>query len=88
MKRIAVRIDSRNRVCLTKVSKKLASAFYIYEEQGRIILEPIIEVPAREAWLFAPENKEILAKVKKGLKQKGIISRGSFASYAKKKSEK
>jgi hypothetical protein len=84
MKKVHVKIDSRNRICLTKVSRNLAKYFYAYERQGNIVLEPVIEVPAEEAWLFAPENKEILKRVKEGLKQKGTISRGSFAKYVKK----
>lgn len=90
MKRVSVKVDSRNRVSLTKVSKNIASSFYAYEEEnGRIILEPIMEIPAREAWLFKPENKDILDKIKRGLKQKTTgVSRGSFAQHAKKKSAK
>lgn len=80
MKRVSVKVDSRNRISLTKVSKKLATSFYAYEEEdGRIILEPITEVPAHEAWLFRPENKELLEKLKRGLKQKSPgINRGSL----------
>ena len=88
MKKVSVRVDSRNRISLTKISKKLASAFYAYEEKGKIILEPIVEVPAAEAWIFEPQNKEILEKVKRGLKQKATISRGSFAHHVKKRNIK
>ncbi|MGE0009485.1 MAG: hypothetical protein AB7F19_03000 [Candidatus Babeliales bacterium] len=34
-----------------------------------------------QTWLFAPENKELLAQVKEGLQQKGTIDRGSFSEY-------
>lgn len=90
MKKISIKVDSRNRVSLTKVSKHLASSFYAYEEDnGRIILEPIVEIPAHEAWLFKPENKKILEKVKRGLKQKTPgVSRGSFAHHTKKSKPK
>jgi hypothetical protein len=89
MKKVSVKVDSRNRISLTKVSKKIASSFYAHEEKdGRIILEPIVEVPAREAWLFKPENKEILEKIKRGLKQKTPgVSRGSFAHHVTKRSK-
>jgi hypothetical protein len=83
MKRIQVQVDSRNRICLTKVSKHLPAKFSVYEKNGKIILEPVIEVPASEAWLFEPENKKILAEIKKGLNQKGTINRGSFKKYLK-----
>ena len=53
----------------------------IYKENDRIILEPMVEIPAREVWLY--ENKVALEKVKKGLSQKGTIKRGSFSKYAK-----
>jgi hypothetical protein len=84
MKKIHIRVDERNRVCLTKIAKDLPASFHAYELNGKIILEPLIEVPMEEAWLFAPENKEILASVKEGLRQKATIKRGSFAKYAKK----
>jgi len=83
MKKTTVKVDSRNRICLTKLSKKLPSSFSAYIEKGRIILEPLVEVPVEEAWLFAPENKKILERVKRGLKQKGTIDRGSFSKYLK-----
>jgi hypothetical protein len=50
-------------------------------EGSRIVLEPLMEVPVEEAWLF--ENKEALKKVLTGLSQKGARKRGSFSKYAK-----
>lgn len=84
MKKIQVNVDDRNRICLTKISKDLPHSFYAYKSDGKIILEPLIQVPADEAWLFEPQNKEILKSVKEGLKQKGTIDRGSFSKYLKK----
>lgn len=83
MKKVQVKVDSKNRISLSRVTKKLPSSFYAYESAGKIILEPLIEVPAEEAWLFDPENKEILEAIKEGLRQKGTIKRGSFAKYLK-----
>ncbi len=83
MKKISLQIDSRNRICLTKISKNLSSRFFAYEEDGKIILEPIAEIPAHEAWLFKPENRKILDEVKKGLHQKGTIKRDSFKKHLK-----
>lgn len=40
----------------------------------------MIEIPAREAWLY--QNETALNKVKGGLTEKGTINRGSFAEYA------
>jgi len=84
MKKKYVRVDSRNRVSLTKISRNLPSSFYAYEFEGKIILEPLAEVPMEEAWIFEPKNRAILEEVKEGLKQKGTVKRGSFAKYAKK----
>lgn len=75
MKKILVKADARNRVCLTKVLEDNGSTFYAYKKNGKIILEPIIEVPADEAWLFLPENKALLQKVQEGLQQVGTIKR-------------
>ncbi len=81
MKKQIVRLDSRNRVCLTKVKKNLSELYYVYMVDDKIVLDPIREIPKNEQWLFRPENKEILEKVKEGLKQKGTIDRGSFSEY-------
>ncbi len=35
-----------------------------------IILEPVMEVPLEEMWLFDPKNKAIVSELKKALKQK------------------
>lgn len=83
MRKIRLQLDSRNRVCLTKVSKHLPALFSAYEKDGKIVLEPLVEIPAREAWLFKPENKKILKEVTKGLQQKGTIKRGSFKKHLK-----
>lgn len=83
MKKTRVKVDSRNRICLTKVAKKLATSYSAYIENNKIVLEPLIEIPAQEAWLFDPENKAILKKIEKALKQEKRIDRGSFAKYAK-----
>jgi len=83
MKKIHVRVDSRSRISLTKVSKNLPSSFYAYESNGKIILEPLAEIPMEEVWIFEPKNKHILEEVKEGLAQKGTIKR-SFAKTSKK----
>jgi bifunctional DNA-binding transcriptional regulator/antitoxin component of YhaV-PrlF toxin-antitoxin module len=68
---IYVKVDSRNRVTIPKeIAKGLSHLYKIYEKKGRIILEPISEIPERERWLFEPKNKAILEELKKALKQK------------------
>jgi hypothetical protein len=66
------------RISLTKLlpAGKISSV-KAYKEEDRIILEPMVEIPAREVWLY--ENKA----AKKGLSQKGTIKRRSFAKYSK-----
>ncbi len=86
MKNVYLAVDSRNRICLTKLSKQLPARFLAYLKDGKIILEPLVEIPQDEAWLFEPKNKKILAQVKKGLSQiktKKLVSHGSFAKYRK-----
>jgi hypothetical protein len=82
MEMIKLTVDSRKRISLTKLlpTGKISSV-KAYKEEDKIILEPMVEIPAREVWLF--ENKSGLEKVRKGLSQKGTIKRGSFAKYAK-----
>ena len=82
MEAIKLTVDSRKRISLTKLLPEgKISSVRAYKEEERIILEPMVEIPAREVWLY--ENKAALKKVKTGLSQKGTIKRGSFAKYAK-----
>ena len=49
------------------------------DEQGRLVLEPFVEIPERERWLY--NNPEALAAVKQGIadSEAGRVSyRGSF----------
>jgi hypothetical protein len=78
MKHLYLRVDSRGRIPLKKLSKnELPQLMRAHIEGEKIILEPINEellnIPAEERWLFAPENKAILAKLKKSLKQEATI---------------
>lgn len=70
-----VKIDSRNRITIPKgILKDLAHIYKIYEKGGNIILEPVMEVPQEERWLFDPQNKEIVQELKRALKQKADIT--------------
>jgi len=82
METIKLTVDSKKRISLTKLlpSVKISSV-RAYKENEKIILEPMVEIPAHEAWLY--ENEAALKKVKTGLSQKGTIKRGSFAKHAK-----
>jgi len=82
METIKLTVDSRKRISLTKLLPgKKVSSVRAYKENDRIILEPMVEIPAREVWLY--ENKAALEKVKKGLSQRGTVKRGSFGKYSK-----
>jgi len=66
-----VKVDSRNRVTIPKdLAKDISNLYKIYEKGGRIILEPIVEVPLEEMWMFDPKNKAIVDELKRALKQK------------------
>jgi hypothetical protein len=79
---ISLTIDSKKRVSLTKLLPPgNIRSVQAYRKGHRIVLEPMMEVPVEEAWLF--ENRDSLKKVLTGLSQKGSVKRGSFAKYAK-----
>lgn len=70
-KETVVKVDSRNRITIPKdITKSLSHLYKIYEKSGNIILEPIIEIPKEELWLFDPKNKAIIDELKQALKQK------------------
>ncbi len=78
MNTIRLPVDSRNRISLTKLfSKRKVRSLIAYWKNNKIILEPMVEIPAQEAWLF--ENETALNKVKRGLSQRGTIKRKSFS---------
>lgn len=83
MKTVTLSVDSRKRICLTKIlGEENISSVRVYRDGGKIILEPMVEVPVSEVWLY--KNKKALKRVNKGLTQRGAIKRSSFSKYAKK----
>jgi hypothetical protein len=60
-------------------------AYAIYRNSlGQIVLDPVVTIPASEAWIF--KNKKALASVKRGLedsKAGRTQNLGSFAAHAK-----
>jgi hypothetical protein len=77
-----VQPDSRGRISLgTEVKSKTYRV--LANDLGQILLEPVVAVPEREAWLF--QNPEALSAVRQGLQEsaEGLgTSLGSFAEYA------
>ena len=60
------KVDSKNRVALGKVLGLSVSSYRIYRNRvGQIILDPLVTVPAYEAWLF--KNKAAMKRVQAGL---------------------
>ena len=57
--------DAKGRIALGSLAKGISSFHISRDPDGRIILEPYVEIPARESWLF--ENKIALAQVRQGL---------------------
>ncbi len=79
---ISLTVDSKKRISLTKLLPPgNIRSVRAYTDGLRIVLEPMMEVPVDEAWLF--KNRDSLKKVLTGLSQKGSVKRGSFAKYAK-----
>jgi len=73
--------DAKGRVVL---GPKYANKLFRVSEQpdGNLLLEPVVTVHEREAWLF--QNPEALAMVMKGIaesKSGNTVYRGSFAQY-------
>jgi hypothetical protein len=76
--------DSKGRVTLGKFAKGVSSFRITVDSEGRVLLEPFVEIPAREQWLF--NNREALKSVRKGLRESAegkTESLGSFAKYLK-----
>lgn len=78
-----VRPDSRKRVALGRALDDLGDAsFNVYkDDQGRIILEPHVSIPASEAWLF--RNEKALDSVRRGLEEAAGGKAKSIRSFAK-----
>lgn len=77
-----VRPDSKGRITLGAYAKGVSSYRIHQQEDGRLLLEPYKEIPAREAWLF--ENGAALTKVRKGLKEAAagkVSRRGDFSKF-------
>ncbi len=78
-----VKVDSRNRITIPKkIFQDMPHLYEIYEKDGKIILEPVQEVPKEERWLFDPKNKTIVDELKAALKEKAHI-RIDLSSFEK-----
>ena len=85
---VNVRPDAKGRITLGKLAEGVSSFRVSERPGGGLLLEPMVEIPAREKWLLA--NRPALESVKRGLSQAGkgqAKSRGSFAKYVDAKDE-
>ena len=80
--------DSKNRVVLTPglSNGEHIDGFYVFlNDTGEIKLEPVVKIPAKEAWLY--KNPEALASLDRGIKDAlaGRVGPLSRARLKKKK---
>jgi len=86
--RRTVRPDSKGRITLGNLAAGVSSFKAYRDTQGRIILEPQVEVPAVEAWLW--QNPAAMKSVQQGLRDSAegkLVERGSFAFHTLEKEE-
>jgi hypothetical protein len=79
-----LRPDSKGRITLGKLAEGVSSYRARRKADGKIVLEPFIEIPAEERWLY--EDREALKRVRRGLadsKAGRVVSKGSFKRYDK-----
>jgi hypothetical protein len=75
----SLRPDSKGRIALGALAKGVSSFRVHKEENGRVGLEPFVEIPEGERWLY--KNPEAMAMLKQRLKEYGegnIVSIDSF----------
>jgi hypothetical protein len=68
-------VDDRNRLTLGELLKGSKRVRLYRNDRGEVLLQPVIEIPASDLWLF--QDKEAFEHVKKGLQDasEGRISR-------------
>lgn len=83
-----IRPDSKGRITLGTFAKGVSSFSVHVDKSHRIILEPLVEIPAREKWLF--ENKFALNQVKKGIQDAatGKVTKKDFSHFLKNDDDK
>jgi hypothetical protein len=79
---ITVRPDAKGRIALGAFAKGVSSFRIHKEKDGKLVLEPFVEIPERERWLY--KNPQALAMVEQGLRESAegkTVRMGSFAQY-------
>ncbi|MBN9377907.1 MAG: hypothetical protein BGO14_00285 [Chlamydiales bacterium 38-26] len=65
-----IQMDDKYRICLgsilSKEEREQLSSFRVSrQEDGKIILDPLVEIPARDHWIY--KNPEVLASLMRGI---------------------
>jgi hypothetical protein len=65
-----IQMDAKYRICigsfLSKEEREQLSSFHISRQKdGKIVLDPMVEIPAREHWIY--KNPKALASLKRGI---------------------
>lgn len=65
-----IQMDDKCRICLgsflSKEEREHLSSFRVSrQEDGKIVLDPLVEIPAREHWIY--KNPEALASLMRGI---------------------
>ena len=78
-----LRPDAKGRITLGKLADGVSSYRARKQPDGKIVLEPFVEIPADERWLW--EDKKALETVRKGIEdaRKGRTTRMSFKKHLK-----
>ena len=68
-------VDKKYRITIGKLIEGYKRVKVYKNSKGEILLKPLIEIPASEAWLF--QDKEALENIKRGLEDaaKGNITK-------------
>ena len=82
------RVDTKRRISLGKILSSQVTSFRIYRNaHGQIVLDPMVSVPAHDAWLF--KNTRASTLVRRGLEdaKRGrlVKARESYAKYVRRK---
>jgi hypothetical protein len=77
-----LRPDAKGRVTLGHLADGISSYTVTETKDHKLILEPHVEIPARERWLFkSPVALESLKKGIEDARRGRVSSRGSFAKF-------
>lgn len=76
-----LRPDSKGRINLGRLSNGVSGFKMTVDKQQRIILEPLVEMPAHEKWLF--DHPIVLRQLQKGIDDaaKGKVVKQDFSQY-------